>query len=74
MQLVMYIHGAHAMGVQGEHFFLNPGDIPLVFWDELRLEFPVTIPWRINLELAILAFKCLGGMVIPFLSVSRSPF
>lgn len=61
------------MGVQGDHFFLHPGDIPLVFWDGLRLEFPIAVPWHIDLKLAILAFKCLGGMAVPFIVCSKIP-
>ncbi len=43
LQLLMDITGAHAMGVQGEHFSPNPGDVPLVFGDEFRFEFPIVI-------------------------------
>ena len=50
-----------------DYFFLNPGNVPLVFWDELRSGFPIAVPWHIVLELAILAFKCPGGMVVPFI-------
>ena len=38
-------------------------NIPLVFGDELRLEFPVAVSGDVNLELSILAFQ---GMAVPF--------
>ena len=47
----MDIPGAEASGIKGDHLILNAGDIPLVFGDELRLEFPVAVSGDVNLEL-----------------------
>lgn len=53
----MDVSGAHTSGIERDDFLFNPGDVPLVFWDELRLEFPVPVPGHVNLKLAVLALN-----------------
>ena len=47
-----------------DNLLLNPENIPLVFGDELRFEFPIPVPGHIDLELAVLALEILGGVAI----------
>ena len=63
----MDVPGAHAPCIEGQRFFFNAGDIPLVFRNEfwLKLAFPVS--WDINLEFPILALQCLGRVPIPLI-------
>ena len=74
LKLVMDIPGAEASGIKGDHLILNAGDIPLVFGDELRLEFPVAVSGDVNLELSILAFQGFLGMAVPFVRGKGIPF
>lgn len=60
----MDIPRAHTASIKRDHLFLNSGNVTLVFRDNFRFEFPVPVPGNVNLELAILAFKCLGGVSI----------
>ncbi len=66
LKLIVDIPGAEASGIKGDYFILNAGDIPLVFGDELLLEFPVAVSGDVNLELSIMAFQGFGGMAVPF--------
>ena len=74
LELVMDVPCVHAPCIKGDYFFLNAGYVPLVFGDELRLEFTVTIPWDINLEFTILALECFGECPLRLLDVGESPF
>ena len=62
----MDVPGAHPARIQGNDFFFNPGDVPLVFGDQFWLKFPIPVPGHINLELPILALEIFGGMSIAF--------
>lgn len=70
----MDIPGAEASGIKGDHLILNAGDIPLVFGDELRLEFPVAVSGDVNLELSILAFRVFWEWPFLLLEETESPF
>ncbi len=49
VQLVVDIPCAHAPGIQGNHLFLDAGDVPLVFRYQFRLGFPIPVPGHVNL-------------------------
>ena len=72
--LIMDIPGAEASGIKGDHLILNAGDIPLVFGDELRLEFPVAVSGAVNLELSILVFQVFLGLAVLFVRGKEIPF
>lgn len=55
---------AHSPCIEGYHFFFYPGDVPLVFWDQLWLELTPTVSRDIDLKLTILAFQCFRGMPV----------
>ena len=52
----MDVPRAHPPGIKGNYFFLYARYIPLVFRDQFRLKFPITVSWHVNLEFPILAF------------------
>ncbi len=60
----MDVSGAHTSGIERDNFLFNPGDVPLVFEDEFRFEFPVPVSWHGNLKLAVLTLKVHRGMAI----------
>ncbi len=60
--------------IEGDYFFFNAGDIPLVFGDELWLEFPFTVSWDIDLEFPILALLRVLGMPVPFVGCGSITF
>ena len=63
-QLVMDIPCTHPPRIQGNHLFLYAGNIPLVFGNQLRLKFPVSVTGDINPEFTVLAFKGFGRMSV----------
>ena len=60
----MDVPSAHPPAIERDDLLLNPGDIPLVFRDNLRLELAVPVPRDVDLELPILALELLGGMAV----------
>ena len=62
--LVVDVPGVHPPAVERDGLFLNPGDVPLVLGDDLRLELAVPVPGDINLEFPVLALELLGGMAV----------
>ena len=60
----MDVPGAHPPAVERDNFFFDSGDVPLVFGDELRLEFTVPVPGHIDPEPAVLALEVLWGVAI----------
>ena len=70
----MDVSCAHAPCVEGYHFFLYPGNIPLVFWDQFWLKFPFPVPWDIDLELTILTLQCFRGMSISLIGCRSLSF
>ena len=74
LYLVMDIPCAHAPCIEGDYLFLNAGDIPLVFGDELRLEFPFPVPWDIDLEFPVLALYCFRRVSVSFIGCGDIAF
>ena len=70
----MDIPCAHAPCIEGYHFFLYPGYIPLVFWNKLWLKLTIPVPWDIDLEFTILALECFRGVSIPLIGCRSIPF
>lgn len=62
----MDITCTHPPCIEGDHFFFNARDAPLVFGDELWFEFPFLVPWDIDLEFLILALYCFKRVSVSF--------
>ena len=60
----MDVPGAHPPAIERDDLLLDPGDVPLVFGDDLRLELAVPVPGDIDLELPILALELFRRMAI----------
>ena len=67
----MDVPSAHPPAIERDDLLLNPGDIPLVFRDNLRLELAVPVPGDVDLELPILALELLGGMAVALVCDSK---
>ena len=70
----MDVPSAHPPAIERDDLLLNPGDIPLVFRDNLRLELAVPVPGDVDLELPILALELLGGMAVALVGGVNVPF
>ena len=67
LQLVMNIPCAHSTGIERDHFLLNPGNIPLIFRDQLWFKLTIAVTGNIDLEFPVLAFECFGRVAIPLI-------
>ena len=70
----MDVPGTHSPAIEWDDLLLNPGDIPLVFGDNLRLELAVPVPGDVDLELPILALELFGGMAVALVGAVHVAF
>ena len=63
----MNIPCAHSTGIERDHLFLDAGNIPLIFRNQLWFKLPIAVTGNIDLKFPILAFECFAGMPIPFI-------
>lgn len=52
----MNVTCAHTTGIQRDYLFFNPGNISLIFRNQLQFKLPITVSWYINLKFTVLAF------------------
>ena len=63
----MNIPCAHSTGIERDYFLLNPGNIPLIFRDQLWFKLTIAVTGNIDLEFPVLAFECFGRVAIPLI-------
>ena len=62
---ILNVAGGHALGIEGEDFFVKARDAPLMLPDQLRLEGAVTIAWGGDSQLAEIALHRLPRVAVP---------
>src|SRR5699024_11988628 len=67
LELIMNIPCAHSTGIERDYLFLDAGNIPLIFRNQLWFKLPIAVTGNIDLKFSILAFECFAGMTIPFI-------
>ena len=50
LELVMNIPCTHSAGIERDYFLLNPGNIPLIFRDQLWFKLTIAVTGNIDLE------------------------
>lgn len=73
--MILNLSRADAFGVQGDDLIFDVGDVGLVLFDHLRLEFALTVSGNRDLDVSKLAgdpIACLpvaavGGLLVPYL-------
>ncbi len=70
----MDVPDAHPPAVERDGLLLNPGDVPLIFGDNFRLELAVPIPGDIDLELPNWLLSFLREWPLRLSALSMSPF
>ena len=63
----MNIPCAHSTGIERNHLFLDAGNIPLIFRNQLWFKLTIAVTGNIDLKFPVLAFECFARMTIPFI-------
>ena len=74
LELVMNIPCTHSAGIERDYFLLNPGNIPLIFRDQLWFKLTIAVTGNIDLEFPVLAFECFGRVAIPLIIALKITF